>query len=127
MKVWAEALLQVIVGEQLGSVTFVQDYVQLAFDGSCLTAVTVPTVEAAGHTFRWGDAGYRDELCERIARRVTAARIERGVAIVIAFDDGALVRVSLRAEDLQGLSAESATFQGALGTPLVVFRPGEDP
>jgi hypothetical protein len=39
-----EQSLQVIVGAQLSAVTFVQDYVQLHFDGPRLTAFSHPVV-----------------------------------------------------------------------------------
>ena len=39
-----EPPLSVLIGHQLSSVEFVQDYLQLRFDGPCLTAVTHPRV-----------------------------------------------------------------------------------
>jgi hypothetical protein len=39
-----------IIGQQLGAVTFVQDYVQLAFDGPGITALTPITVVSDGLT-----------------------------------------------------------------------------
>jgi len=75
-----EKSLQVIVGEQLSAVTFVQDYVQLHFDGPCLTAFSYPVVMLGDKTFRWGEPRFRDVLCGRIAQKVAAARV--------AYDDG---------------------------------------
>lgn len=37
--------LQCLIGEQLSAVVFVQDYVQLQFDGYQLTTYTTPLVE----------------------------------------------------------------------------------
>jgi len=113
--------LEEILDSQLSAVTFVMDYVQFEFHGPRLTAVTWPTVLVGDRLFRLGDPGYRDELCARIAKKVTSIEV-RPHAIVIAFDDAALVAISLRAEDLLGRGAESAIFDGKC---LVAFRPGE--
>jgi len=102
---WAEEVLQVIVGRQLSSVEFVQDYVQLKFDGPGLTAITQPTVEVDGRTFRWSEPGYRDELCGRIARKVSSARVLPRDSVRITFDDKAVVRVSLRRDDYRAEEA----------------------
>ena len=48
-------LFEQIIGEQLGAVTFVQDYVQLAFDGPGITALTPITVVSDGFTVVSGD------------------------------------------------------------------------
>lgn len=63
-----------LVEEPLGSVTFVQDYIQLDFGDARLTAYAWPSVEIGGVTFRFGDRGYRDALCAFIAHQVTARR-----------------------------------------------------
>src|SRR5690242_9135647 len=52
-----------IHGSQLSSVEFVQDYVQLRFDGPCLTAITWPVVTVGQQRFRLETPGYRDALC----------------------------------------------------------------
>jgi hypothetical protein len=103
-----QALLQTIVGEQLSSVEFVQDYVQLRFDGPTLTAFTSPTVLVGPKEFQWGAPGFRDELCGRIARRVVRATIN-GTSVSIAFDEGAVVRIPLRPDDHR--DPEAVKFQ----------------
>src|ERR1700704_6488245 len=101
--------LQVIVGKQLSSVEFVQDYVQLRFDGSLLNAVTQPSVESNGRELHWGEAGFRDELCNRIGKRVVSAQIIPGEALKIKLEDGAIIRISLRDRDYR--SAEAVYFE----------------
>lgn len=103
-----EELLQEIVGEQLSSVEFVQDYVQLKFDGPGVTAVTWPIVEVGGSEYRWDEPGFRDELCRRISRKVVSATVSPGEALRLEFDDGAAVSVSLRPNDYRG--PEAAKF-----------------
>ena len=65
-----EKSLQVIVGEQLSAVTFVQDYVQLHFDGPRLTVFSHAVVISGDKTFHWGKPGFRDALCNSIAKKV---------------------------------------------------------
>jgi hypothetical protein len=66
-----------IVGRQLSSVTFVQDYVQFAFDGSGLTAYTPPIVSIESQCFRWGEAGYRDALCQQVSNQIKKVDIAK--------------------------------------------------
>ncbi len=117
---FGEKALQEIVGEKLSAVTFVMDYIQLAFDGPMITAYTWPTVQAGDRTFRRGDPSYRDELCARVATDVVAVRVPRD-SIEIMFADGSTIRISLRAEDLSEGVPEAARFQWA---PLGHIRPG---
>ena len=106
---WEEEVLQEIVGRQLGSVEFVQDYVQLHFDGPGLTAITQPALEVGSRELAWDTPGFRDELCRRIAREVVSARIIPNVAVRLEFDDGAVVKISLRDEDYR--AAEAVQFE----------------
>lgn len=105
---WAQEVLQEIVGRQLSSVEFVQDYVQLRFDGPTLTAVTQPVVEVGGEAFRWNDRGFRDELCARITKKVVSARVLPEDSVRITFGDGAVVKVSLHKDDYR--AAEAVKF-----------------
>jgi len=118
---FGEKTLQQIVGEQLSAVTFVMDYVQLAFDGPMINAYTWPTVHVGDRAFRRGDPSYRDELCARVAIDVVAVRVPRD-AIEIVFADGTTIRISLRAEDLSEGAPEAAEFNGS---HLVTFGPDD--
>lgn len=100
-----QEILQRIVGEQLSSVEFVMDYVQLRFNGPTLTAVTHPVVEVHGRVYSWGECGFRDALCERIAKRVTSALVKPGDLLRIEFADSSAVKISLRDEDYVGAEA----------------------
>jgi hypothetical protein len=91
--------LTAIEGEQLSSVEFVQDYVQLRFDGPCLTAITRPTVKLGALQLEWGTTGYRDALCERIGNVVDSVSVKEKDGIHIKFRDGAIVSISLRPEE----------------------------
>ena len=97
--------LDAIIGQQLSSVEFVQDYVQLHFDGPYIIAFTWPVVESGGEVLRFGERRYRDALCDRISRKVRTALISGGNAVTIEFDDGGTIRISLKQEDRAGQEA----------------------
>jgi hypothetical protein len=100
--------LSAIVGSQLSSVEFVQDYLQLRFDGPCLTAVTHPRVRVGTTWFKWGNPWYRNQICDRISRIVRKASVIEDQEICIDFDDESCISISLRPEDYR--AAEAAMF-----------------
>jgi hypothetical protein len=99
------SLLQEIIGEQLSSVEFVQDYVQLHFDGPILTTFVWPVVSTHGKTTRVGEPGYKDALCARIGRNVHTADVIEGAEVLVEFEDGARISISLRPENSVGPEA----------------------
>jgi hypothetical protein len=100
-----EQPLSVLIGHQLSSVEFVQDYLQLRFDGPCLTAVTHPRVRVGQRWLEWGKPGYRDQLCDRIGKVVTRAVISEGQEVCLEFDDGACITISLSPDDYRAAEA----------------------
>ena len=96
-----------IIDEQLSAVTFVQDYVQLHFDGPRLTVFSHPVVILGDKTFSWGKPGFRDALCNNIAQIVTEARVAYGDSISIKFADGSTIKISLQDKDYLGGEAVS--------------------
>ena len=104
-----EEPLSVLVGRQLSSVEFVQDYLQLRFDGPCVTAITHPRVSVGNMWLAWGNPGYRDQLCERIGKVVTRAAVIEGGEICLEFDDGSCLSISLRPNDYR--AAEAVVFE----------------
>ena len=105
-----EDLLTRLVGRQLSSVEFVQDYVQLRFDGPCLNAFTPPTVAKADRSLAWNSPGYRDMLCENIGKHVSRALVREGDAIVVEFQNGGIISISLLPADYRGAEAAIITF-----------------
>jgi len=97
-----EKSLQMLIGGQLSAVTFVQDYLQLHFDGPRLTVFSHPVVMRGDKTFHWGQPGFRDALCNNIAKKVTVAQVTYGESIVIGFADGSTIKISLKDEDSPG-------------------------
>ena len=110
--------LQILVGEKLSSVTFVMDYVQLGFDGTCLTAYIGPVVTFRGKVFAWGEPGFRDIICERIGAIVRQAEVVENDAIRMSLSDGGVISISLKPEDYVG--PEAAVLTDIRGKSLVI-------
>ena len=111
--------LEELVGQELSSVTFIQDHLQLDFDGPVLTLFIWPDLFREEGSYAFGEPGYRDMLCGEIAQEVSEATLEPGEAIEVQFEDGVILRASLREEDLD--VTEAGHFRPAVDQPLVVF------
>jgi hypothetical protein len=96
--------LGTLVGHALSSVEFVADYVQLWFDGPCLTAYTQPVVTWESEGISSGQCGYRDILCAQIGCRVERTEVDKQ-RVSIIFESGAVVSISLRDDDYRGPEA----------------------
>jgi hypothetical protein len=62
-----------LVGEQIGSVCFVRDYVELHFNGPILRSLASPVVESGSGRWQFPELGSRDALCALIGLTVEAA------------------------------------------------------
>jgi hypothetical protein len=113
--------IEIIVGEQLSSIEFVQDYLQLRFDGPTLTTFVWPSLKFCDRTLRFGELTYRDELCGRIGRIVSNASLRAGEALTVRFDDGVEISVSLKAVDRVGPEAGNFRESGDSQAPLLDF------
>jgi hypothetical protein len=67
-------VLIALIGQQLSSVTFVQDYRRLDFDGKRLTINAWPRLILEEREFRIGDTGYRDAVCSLIGNKVLSTQ-----------------------------------------------------
>ncbi len=125
---WAEETLRdIFAKEWLNSVVFVMDYVQFTFNGPILSAFVRPTIEVGGAVLRWRDWGYRDALCEQITHLIVETNVWKDGDLEMTFDTGAILRISLRAEDLEGYNVESAMFSANRPDDKrwIVLRPGD--
>lgn len=93
------ALFEQLRGEHLSAVTFVQDYLQLWFDGPGINVTNPLTVQSGGVSVASWQPGFRDALCSLIAKIVATVECREGEAFVIRFEDGSLLSVSLREQD----------------------------
>jgi hypothetical protein len=93
-----------LVGRKLSSVTFVADYVQLAFDGPGMNAYTTPTVTSGSESLSLGQPGYRDALCAQIGCIVERTEVDKQ-RVSIVFESGAVISISLLDDDYRGPEA----------------------
>ncbi len=101
--------LDVLIGNQLSGVLFIQDYVQLQFDGPGLTALNWPIVTVADTDYSFGMADYRNVLCERITKIVQRTSVIEGQEIRIDLDDESSISISLTPSEDPAMS-EMAIF-----------------
>ena len=90
--------LSELIGGQLSAVTFVQDYIQLWFDGAGMNITTPVTLKAASNEIKSWAPGFRDLLCNQIGKIVSGVH-QNGTELTIAFDDESHISVSLREAD----------------------------
>lgn len=92
-------------GAQLSAVTFVQDYLQLWFDGPGINVFNPLTVTTrAGALTSWSP-GFRDALCGQITRIVAGVDRRPGESLTLSFEDGSSLAISLRRQDYSGPEA----------------------
>jgi len=113
--------LSAIEGQELSAVEFVQDFLQLRFEGPLLTLFTWPDVFREEGSYAYGEPEFRNVLCALIGDSVTAATLEEGEAIEIAFESGVVLRASLREEDLDGPEAGQYVPSGDPEDGLIEF------
>ena len=82
-----QMVLVQLLNQQVSAVVFVQDYLQLNFDGKRLTVNVWPKLVTDGHELTFGETGYRDALCSLIGRTVVDTS-ESETELVLKFDVG---------------------------------------
>jgi hypothetical protein len=82
-----------------------------------MTFEVPPCIRVGERRFEWGEPGYRDALCDQCGATVHRAETDiQGEQIVIEFESGVLVTMSLRADDLDGMEGASYSHSSASGT-----------
>lgn len=94
-----------LYGKQLSSVEFVQDYLQLRFDGPCINVTNPLTVKTKDNEITSWNIGFRDLLCEQITKLVDEVSFESGKELRIRFADESTIIISLRPEDYSSSEA----------------------
>lgn len=109
-----------IEGEELTAVEFVQDYLQMRFDGPMLVFYEWPSVLLSDFSVSFGEPEFRNALCAQIGETVEEALLEEGSAVTLKLGNGVVLALSLREEDLSGPEAGEYSDTG-LATDLVEF------
>ncbi|HEY0161387.1 MAG TPA: hypothetical protein VGB69_01800 [Edaphobacter sp.] len=105
--------LSEILGEELAAVEFVQDYLQLRFDGPLLTLYAWPHVLLSEYSIAFGEPEYRNALCALIGEKVEEATLEEGDSLTLRFENDTVIALSLREEDLDGPEAGAYSPTGS--------------
>ncbi|HVX92544.1 MAG TPA: hypothetical protein VHA74_00330 [Candidatus Dojkabacteria bacterium] len=86
----------VLIDEQLSSVIFVQDYLQLDFNGKRITCYEWPKVNLLKHSFDIDDKEYRNALCSLIAKKISDINLVDDVKLDITFQSGEQIKFNLK-------------------------------
>jgi hypothetical protein len=105
--------LEELKGRNLSAVTFVQDYLQLHFDGPFLNIFVWPRIMAPAASVDFGMTGYRDGLCAQIGKSVGGVAVEMDANFRLFFTDGSIIEVSLLPDARGG--PEAVVFQDGKG------------
>lgn len=104
-------------GEELTAVEFVERFLQLRFGESLLRLYVWPDVaDADGISIAFGEPGYRDALCSLIGETAETAALEEGRSLTVEFENGTLLAMSLREEDVD--TTEAGSFTAADGSSI---------
>jgi hypothetical protein len=113
-------LFESIINEQLSSVEFVQDYLQLHFDGNTLTCYAWPVVILNGTHYTFKDNGYRDALCNLIALKVNSVMLTEGYTLLISFTNQNQIMLELHRDGKTDSLPELAYFTSEDGKWFVL-------
>jgi hypothetical protein len=102
-----------ILGQELVAVEFVQDFVQLRFEGPLFTLYAWPHVLLSDFSVAYGEPEYRNALCAQIGQTVSDASLEEGDRLTIELESGTVLAVSLREEDIDGPESGSYSETGS--------------
>ena len=92
--------ISIIIGEELKSVAFVEDYLELRFGPALLTLYHWPYVMLPDFSVAFGEPEYRNALCAQIGETVSTAALDEGSALTLELSNGVVLGLSLREEDL---------------------------
>lgn len=85
-----------LCGEQLSSVIFVQDYLQLDFDGNRITFYSWPAVILDKKIYKIEDNDYRNALCSLIATNVADVILLSDEIFSIVFSETKKIDLDLK-------------------------------
>ena len=102
-----------IEGEELKSVAFVEDFLELRFGTPLLRLYDWPHVLLPHFSVAFGEPEYRNALCSQIGETVSTASLEEDDALTIEFANGIVFGLSLREEDVDGPESGSYSESGS--------------
>lgn len=110
-----------LINEQLSSVEFVQDYLQLHFDGRTITSYIWPIINIKNESLIFGDVLYRNALCDFIGNKVKDIFFKDKEYLVLYFEE---IKGSLKIDldpNNPDIVSEIAVFNDILDNTWAVF------
>ena len=101
-----------LVGQELKSVCFVEDYLELCFGDAKVILYAWPHVLLTEFSVAYGEPEYRNALCAQIGEEVVQAAIEEGSAVTIELANAVVLGLSLREEDIDAPVSGSYSESG---------------
>jgi hypothetical protein len=80
-----------LVGETVQAIVFVMDYLQLQLSSGTFNFYRWPTVMIGRGALHYGEAGYRDALCEFIDKAIRDVDEVLGEGLRVEFSEGTLI------------------------------------
>jgi hypothetical protein len=106
-----------LIGQELDTVSFVRDYVELRIDYSIVRALTDPRGTIDGIPWQFNDERAADMMRRYIGRTVAAVEVRQDQRILLTFDRDAWLEISLRPQDRSGPEAAHFIPARVDGTP----------
>jgi hypothetical protein len=100
--------VEALVGEELRSVAFVEDFLELRFGAALVSLYAWPHVLLPDFSVAYGEPEYRNALCAQIGEEVTAASLEETIELA----NGVVFGLSLREEDIDAPVSGSYSESG---------------
>ena len=107
--------ISAVIGTELKSVCFIEDYLELCFNNSKFVLYAWPHVLLTEFSVAYGEPEYRNALCAQIGEEVTEASLEEGSALTIELANAVVLGVSLREEDIDAPVSGSYSESGDAG------------
>jgi hypothetical protein len=115
------SILNNLIGEQLSSVEFVQDYLQLHFDGKDLTLYIWPTVQVKNELYDLHHIEFRNRLCSLISLIVVDVFLVEKTELTILFSDNQAIKVNLSSNN-PNIVSEIGIFNDTIDKEWLVFE-----
>jgi hypothetical protein len=104
--------VEALVGEELRSVAFVEDFLELRFGAALVTLYAWPHVFTTEFSVGYGEPEYRNILCTQIGEEVAKASLEDASSLTIELLNGFVIGLSLREEDVDAPVSGSYSESG---------------
>jgi hypothetical protein len=104
--------VEALVGEELRSVCFVEDFLEMRFGAALVTLYAWPHVLLTEFSVAYGEPEYRNALCAQIGEEVVKAELDEGSALTIELASGVVLGLSLREEDIDAPVSGSYSESG---------------